>query len=415
MSRIKRSGGGVTRQRVVLLAGATLNGVFASLAMWLAGRSLGLEPFEALAQLWTLWGLTATGLAFAFQQWEVARSRDLPVGHRRPVPVAVGVGLVASAVVMSIVTIPIRGVVFGTDSLVWPLAAATLPIGTALTGMAYATLARRRTLYGLALVMASENAVRLLITGVLASVGATAPWYASAIPAGFLVVLLPLLHAVVVEGRGVEASGLSVTSGQLPGLAMVGFSKTFLVFGGPLLLGVAGGEAAVVSTLFLILIVPRVPFLLVNALVPSVTVQANEAVAGGRSSAVRRGVMLVGLLGAVLAGVAAVMGFLVGDPLARLFFDAGGQLDPLSYGILGGAVGFALAATLTNPLLIALGGTRQVTLSWAAVVLTGALLTLVGAIGDPRILVTWMLVCALGVVLAHVGIALTLERSRPTR
>lgn len=405
------AGGAHVRRSSILLVGAALNGAFASLAMWIAGRALGLEPFEALAQLWTIWGLTATGLAFAFQQWEVARNVGIGPGHRRPVPGGVKVALVATAVVVLALAVVLRVRIFGSGSWVWPLAAATLPIGTAITGMGYATIARTGRLSRLATVMAMENGVRLLLTGILVLGGASAMTFALTIPIGFLVSLFPVLTTEVVQeashdGRGVSAS-------QLPELAFIGFAKTFLVFGGPLLLGAAGGQAAVVSTLFLVLIIPRVPFLLVNALVPTVIVHANEAVVGGRPDRVRRWVMLLAAVGAGSSLLGGGLGYLAADPVAAALFAAGGQLSRLAYGLLGAAVGFALVASLTNPLLIALSRTRVVTASWGLVVLSGGLLTFTGAIADPVSLTAWMLVCAAAVVSIHLGAAVTLDSSPP--
>jgi hypothetical protein len=402
-------GGAHVRRSIILLVGAALNGAFASLAMWMAGRALGLEPFEALAQLWTIWGLTATGLAFAFQQWEVARNVGIGPGYRRQVPNEVKVALIAIAVVVLAITVVLRVRIFGSGSWVWPLAAATLPIGTAITGMGYATVARTGRLSRLAAVMALENGVRLLLTGILVLAGAPALLFALTIPIGFLVSLIPVLTTAVVQGA--DDDRRAVSAAQLPELAFIGFAKTFLVFGGPLLLGAAGGEAAVVSTLFLVLIIPRVPFLLVNALVPTVIVHANEAVVGGRPDRVRRWVMLLAALGACSSLLGGGFGYLTLDPVAEVLFAAGGQLNRLVYGLLGAAVGFALVTSLTNPLLIALSRTRLVTVSWALVVLSGVLLTLAGTIADPVSLTAWMLVCAAAVLLIHLGAAITVNSS----
>ena len=397
----------------VLLTGAVFNGSFAAAAMWLAGRALGLVAFEALAQLWTLWGLVAIGVAFAFQQWEVLRSIGLAASQRLRVPLAIGAGLLGAGLLVLVLTAVFRVRIFGSVSWAWPLAAASLPVGTAITGMAYATFARAGRLRALALVMAAENGARLLATGVLAAIGAPSVAFALTVPAGFLVSLLPLLVTPVARKPASEIEAGSAR--QLPALAMIGSATNFLVFGGPLLLGAAGGQAAVVSTLFLVLIIPRVPLLLVNALVPALIVAGTRLVVAGDVTRVRRWVLLLGGAGCGLAMLGGPLAYIVADPIAATLFQAGGELEPVAYGLLGVAVALLLTATLTNPLLIAMGRINAVAMAWGMVVVSGAALMAFGVIAEPVSLTVWMSACAVGVVAVHLAVALATGPGRQTR
>lgn len=398
------AGGSSVMRSGVLLVGAILNGAFAIAAMWLAGRTLGLVPFEALAQLWTIWGLVAVGVTFAFQQWEVSRNLGLPTSRRLRVPSDVRLGLLVACIVVLVPTAVFRVPVFGSSSWVWPLAAATLPVGTAVTGMAYATLARAGRLRGLAVVMAAENGARLLVTGALVSLGAPPVAFAVTIPAGFLVSLLPLV--VTQASRRSAAKATSIEVGHLPALAMIGSSTNLLVFGGPLLLGAAGGQAALVSALFLVLIIPRVPLLLVNALVPAVIVASTASVTAGNAARVRRWVVLLSASGGGLVVLLGPLAYTAADPIAATLFQVGGRFEPSTYGLLAVAVVLVLTATVTNPLLIALGHLKAVATTWAVVVISGATLTATGTLADPVLLATWMSFCAAAVVASHILLAL---------
>lgn len=394
--------GSQIRSSAILIFGAGLNGIFAAIAMWLAGRALGLIAFEALAQLWTLWGLTATGAVFAFQQWEVARSAAIPAGQRMPLPTAINVTLLVATMATFAVTYVSRHTLFGTGSVVWPLAAATLPVGTTMTGLAYANLARARSTKRLAALMASENLVRLAATAVLTLAAAEQALFSLIVPAGFaLSTSALLLRKKAASDDGVPLVGLR-RGHRLPTLTFIGFARTFLLFGGPLLLGAAGGEAAVVSALFLMLIIPRVPVLLLNALIPSIIVQADAAARGERSAMLLGGVYRLASTGFVLAGAAAVLGLVAGDGVASVLFNAGGQISPTGYALLGAAVGLTMAGSVTNILLISLGHTTLVAGSWAAVVGSGGVLAAFGTLADVEPLAAWMVVASSGVLLTHV-------------
>lgn len=399
------AGGPSVRRSWVLLTGAVLGGTFAAAAMWLAGRALGLVAFEALAQLWTLWGLVAVGVTFAFQQWEISRNLGLAASRRLRVPPDVRLGLLVAGIVVLVPAAVFRVPVFGSVSWTWPLAAASLPVGTAVTGMAYATFARAGRLRGLALLIAAENGVRLLVTGVLASFGAPTVVFAVTVPAGFLVSLLPLVVTPTARPSAPQVTGVAVR--HLPALAMIGSATNLLVFGGPLLLGAAGGQAAVVSSLFLVLIIPRVPMVLVNALVPAIIVAGAASVGAGDAARVRRWVVLLSASGGGLAVLVGPLAYAVADPIAEALFQAGGQFEPAAYGLLAVAVVLVLTATVTNPLLIALNRLKAVATAWAMVVISGAALTAFGTLAEPVLLATWMSICAAAVVAAHLAVALT--------
>jgi hypothetical protein len=397
------SAGGPDRRARPLLLGAIVNGTTAAAAMWLAGRSLGLESFEPLAQLWTLWNLTATGLVFAFQQWEIMRSAGHVGSSRARVPRGVLLALALSTAAALALLVPFREPIFSTDALAWPLAAATLPAGTAVTGISYAVLASRGSYGRLATLSAGENTLRLLVTGMLVASGAPALLFAVTVPVGFLVAALPL---VLIRPDRVRQRSASRGPALIAVYALMGFATTFLVFGGPFLLGASGGAPGNVSALFLILIPVRVPFLLLTALLPAIAVKAARLAADpGRRRVLRslaRRALAVAASGAVVAGAIA---WWLGDGTAELLFGAGGQLPPATFAAVLAAAVLCLGAMAMNVAVIALDRTLVIATAWLLVVASGLVATVASWLADPVVLGAWMLACA--VVIALVQLAVT--------
>jgi hypothetical protein len=407
--------GGPGRRARPLLLGAIVNGTTAAAAMWLAGRHLGLESFEPLAQLWTLWNLTATGLVFAFQQWEIMRTAGDDGSMRSRIPRGVLLALAASTAAALSLLLPFREPVFSTDSLAWPLAAATLPAGTAMTGVSYAILANRGFFGRLASLSAGENVLRLSVTGVLVASDAHPLMFAFTVPVGFLVAALPL---VLVRPGRVKHRAATRGSTMIGVYALMGFATTFLVFGGPFLLGAAGGAPSNVSALFLILIPVRVPFLLLTALLPAIAAKAARLAAtpGQRrvlNSLARRALAAAGS-GACLAGAIA---WWVGDGAAELLFGAGGELPAITFAAVGAAAVLCLGAMVTNVAVIALDRTSVIATAWLLVVASGIVSTVAGWLARPVVLGAWTLACAVAIGLAQFAVTLPVgpEAARTTR
>jgi hypothetical protein len=391
----------------ILLLGAVFNGTFAALAMFLAGRALGLRTFEPLAQLWTMWGLVATALVFAFQQWEIARQGSYTTDRRLRMPRELTLVLALVTIGLLLLATAFRRDIFTSASLAWPIAAATLPFGTSFTGRSYALLAARHRFRWLAALSAGENGARLLATMVLVAVEAPPAMFAVTVPSGFLVSLVPLV--VLRPSREVVSSGaIRRQSLHIPLFATMGFSTNFLIFGGPLILGAAGGAPEVVSALFLALVPVRVPFLLVNSLLPAIAVATAALAEAGRTEQLRSWMGRGLAIAAALAVLGSAVGWWLGDLLVAVLLDGGGVVEPFTYATIFAAAALCLLATGTNVVAISLGRTRTVAVTWLLVVASGILLAAVGTIASQFVLGVWTLVCALTVMVVHASV-----RARP--
>ena len=381
---------------LVVPGAAIATGVLGALTLILAQRQLDLVAFAPLAQLWTIWAVLAAGLTFSFQQWAAIHD----VGRRSLLPGASGQRLLWSVlglgVALLVVTSVARQTVFQSDSMVWPLAASTLPIGTALNGVRRGQLARHTRPLGLAAVIAGENAIRLAVTVGLIIVDAEAEWFALALLAGFAVVLGPT------GGKATRiSSGGGDGFGTLGAAATAGFLAYAFMFGSPILLAVAGGDAEQVSALFLVLTGVRMPFVVLQAVVPQLAVKLAAAADPATAIAsVRRRVVVVWVGG---VAVASTLGYLFGDLIIGGVFGIRGDVEPMVYAMLAAASVTSACALVATVTLVVEGRSRRIALAWGVPALSALVVTWSGLIADTFWLATWLLIAHATVALLALG------------
>ncbi len=387
------SGSGPTdvggRHGWLIVGAALLTGAAGALTLIVSERYLGLEAMAPLAQLWTMWAVLAAALTFAFQQW--AALNPVGVGALlRPSQRSVLMAVTAVSVVLFTVSTIWRESIFQTDSLAWPLAAAALPFGTTANGTCRGVLARRGRLIALAAAISGENLIRLAVVGVLVIVGADAEWFAVSLLAGFAVVLL----AVGADDVGDEVQ--PVRHGALGASAVAGFLGHAFMFGSPLLLAFAGGSPTSVAALFLVLTGVRVPFVILQALVPRLTVTlstaADPAVVLART---RRTVVVAAVVAAPLVGVGAA---LLGDLIIGSAFGIRGEVGRGSYALLAMAAVLAVCAMIATVALVVEARSHRIVAAWSIAAVSGLVLTAFGAIDEVLPLSIW-LACAHATVL----------------
>ncbi|MDH4364470.1 MAG: hypothetical protein OEY70_10355, partial [Acidimicrobiia bacterium] len=178
-----------------LLMASGLTGVAGASFILISERAVGLDAFAPMAQLWTIWSISAATLLFAYQQWAIR----LGVGHRVGLLAALRgapAGLVAASTLgTGLVTLAVRSSLFHTPSLLWPVAAAVVVLGTVVGGVVRGQLAATGRHGLLALVIAGDNVVRMVLAIVLVAAGATVGWYAVAHLASYLVLAVGWLPA----------------------------------------------------------------------------------------------------------------------------------------------------------------------------------------------------------------------------
>ncbi len=430
---------------VDLVVASGLTGVAAAGFLLISARAVGPASFAPLAQLWTIWSISAASLLFAYQQWAIAvgiggrpaAGRVRARGRRQqqlrgPLLLAVGVTVVAWSLAVAA-----RSSLFHDDGVFWPSAAATVVAATAIVGVVRGRLAvahRHRTL---AAAIVVDNLVRLLAASILASLGAGVTWYGVAMVASFApVVGLGMLRADAADSgsarrpdqridardrRAESAQGDVPSPSPLPptartprratatvsSAALAGFLSHVALAGPPLLLALNGAPADTVSVLFVVLTAVRLPHLLLQAGAPRAGVVFQRWSDAGQHERLMQARLVTGAATLCLALLAGVVGAVAGDPLVGRLFDIAGRVDALTYGLLSAASVLSVGATFATVLLVAEGRSGSLASRWGGAVVVAAVAGRAVGITDVRPI-------ALGLVLLHLIVLVALlATSRP--
>ncbi len=346
------------RGTVAMLVGTVVNAVGAYLFTMVGGRILGPTDFAPLAVLWTVQFLLMTVLFLPTEQLVI---RQLTLGGsvaalRRPLTVIVttvtlGTGLFALAT---------TGGLFAGQRL-YAAAAAGLAAGYALYVIGRGRLAggRRYGRYGV--VTAGEAMLRLLVMGLVLAIGATQLGLATAMVAAPLVAL-PIALA---RSRGPADAGLHVAPrGFLSGYVTGNAAAQTLLAAGPLAVAAIGGDAAAVSIITVTMTLFRFPLtmsynLLARALPPLVRLVEER-----RLHQARRITLLIVVGGLLLSGLAAAVGYVVGPAAVAVLFGPEFRPDATFSALVAGGALVALTALVIQQVLVALGDTRRLAISW---------------------------------------------------
>ncbi len=383
-----------------LLIASGLTGIAGASFILISERAVGLDAFAPMAQLWTIWSISAATLLFAYQQWAIRIGVGRRIGLVRALRGAPAGLLAASTVGTGLVTLAVRSSLFHTGSLFWPVAAAVVVLGTVVGGVVRGQLAATGRHSLLALVIAGDNVVRMVLAIALVAAGATVGWYAVAHLASYLVLAvgwLPARHPAPTPDRlaadptdlspGPAADGAMASAAPAHGTAggsadhdgaadpgtatlgtaaVAGFLSHVALAGPPLLVAVNGGSARTVSTLFVVLTAIRLPHLVLQAGAPRAGVAFHGWVEAGRHDLLDRARLLILAGTASVAAVAFGAGALLGDVLIGTLFDIRGRVDPLTYGLFAAAGVCSVGDAFATVLLVARGANRFLVTRWLA-------------------------------------------------
>ena len=403
-----------------LLIASGLTGVAGASFILISERAVGLDAFAPMAQLWTIWSISAATLLFAYQQWAIRIGVGRRIGLIRALRGAPAGLLAASTVGTGLVTLAVRSSLFHTGSLFWPAAAAVVVLGTVVGGVVRGQLAATGRHSLLALVIAGDNVVRMVLAIVLVALGATVGWYALAHLASYLVLAVGWLPArrpsprpvpvpdALAGGEEDEQPGApDAGTATLGTAAVAGFLSHVALAGPPLLVAVNGGSARTVSTLFVVLTAIRLPHLVLQAGAPRAGVAFHGWVETGRHDLLDRARL------AILAGTASVAalafgaGALLGDLFIGTLFDIRGRVDPLTYGLFAAAGVCSVGDAFATVLLVARGANRFLVTRWLA------LLTVAVGAGLATGL-TGLRATATGLLVLHAAMLVALTAQSPS-
>ena len=178
------------------------------------------------------------------------------------------------------------------------------------------------------------------------------------------------------------------------------------MFGAPVLLAIAGGDATEVSALFLVLTSVRVPFVVLQAVVPQLAVSLSTAHEPRRAiAAVRHQITIVALVGSLIA---AAVAFVLGDLVIGTVFGIRGEIAPSTYAFVAAASVLAACALVATVTLVVEGRSRRIAVAWAVPLASVPIVTASGALADTKVLALWLAATQATVI------AISLTASRDT-
>ncbi len=374
-----------------LLFASAVTGVAGAGFILTVERHLGLVQFAPIAQLWSIWSISAASLMFAYQQWAIRMRVSHSSGYLASLR-----GQPLTLLVFSVLGAGLgfgiaRSTLFQTSSLFWPIAAALIVLGTILGGITRGVLARANRSTALAISIAAENLIRFALAITIILLGAPSWWFGVALLAGFSVIALLLL-----PDQGPQFPVHSATGGTstLGSAAVAGFLSHAALAGPPILAATNGGSPETVSTMFVVLSAVRLPHLLLQAGAPRSGVIFQHWVDTGMTHNLRRARIWVAMTGMMLAALAGLIGAGLGDRFIGTVFAIRGEVDPLTYSFISAAAVLSVTATLATVQLVAEQRNRLVVNGWA--------FPLAGALGLALALeVTELDEIALGLLLLH--------------
>lgn len=307
-----------TRQDSFALAvGSAVNGVLAYVVFSLASHALGAEA-AAVSVLWTFWAFTGAAVTFPVQHWITRTIVAHGEGTVRRAAPKVALAVLALSVVLAVVSAVLRSSLFHRSDLVFPVLVGVMTLGSALIGLVRGVLSGRGRFRAVATSLGLENLLRCAVALVLLVAGSTDPaLYGASLTAGFLVALVwPSVF------RLESSAGSRPATGPLTFLGRTGSAQLLnqvLLTGGPVALALAHGTQAEVTGLFAAMSLFRAPYLMALGILPQVTERVTRLVLRD-ATAIQRFVAPLAGVTVVLAGIAAVLGAVVGPELVRLVF-----------------------------------------------------------------------------------------------
>ncbi|HJU52254.1 MAG TPA: hypothetical protein VJ815_07965 [Acidimicrobiia bacterium] len=358
-----------------MIGGSLIGALCAYLFQVVGGRTLGTHAFAPIAILWTVFFIAATVSLIPLEQFvtrEVGRGRRVLIADRSVVAVVtVGTGLLLAAFVYFT-----RDGLFDGEAI-FALQAFLLTVLFGFMQVGKGVLAghRRFATYGSVLLL--EGLFRLA-----AAVGflAISP---TAVSLGWAMVCAPLGIFLISPWRldRETVAGVVPTParGFLSSYAVGASASQLLLAGAPLGVAALGGSEALRSIMFQTFTLYRAPLTLIYNLQGRVL---SLLVRHGNGDAIRRLARRVLIVGAILVGAAALVGFIAGPRVVELLYGA--EFRPVALVAALAAAG-VIAAAVTQVLsqaLVAAGSTGELAGAWIGGLILG-LATMLALSGTP--------------------------------
>ena len=272
------------RDELWLISGSLVSGLAALTYITASSRSLGLDQFRQIIQIWTIWALSAGVLGFSVQQHVIASGgayRNVLHVLRSRETLRVLVPLMSGIAVVTAVWGP---EIFGDSSIIWPVIATLIPLGCAATSAAMGLWAVRRNFRFVAILVALENVLRATAALLLCIFDSGSGSFALAILLGFGV-------ACFAPSSGSPTNKTNRQTTHTYGAAVAGLIAYATLVMSPMIMAIKSVDVVGTSSTFLVLALLRAPYQFALSLVPKLAAnwQSTRQRTGGHDQVDQQG------------------------------------------------------------------------------------------------------------------------------
>lgn len=364
-----------------MVTGSLIGAVGAYLFQVYGGRALGPDAFAPIGILWTAFFILATVLLVPVEQYvtrEVASGRKALPHDLIPASAMIGIGAVLGG---GFVAFTLDDLFEGDPQYIAQIA--LLMAGYGLLFVGKGVLAGSRRFADVGWVLIIETVVRLMagVAAVLLFANATSLGWAMVL-GGFSVLALRWWRRDTGEGMDRHDPAAGFLGGYAGGTA----ASQVLLAAAPIAVAAFGGSPALISIVFVTFTLFRAPLTLIFALqgriLPYLVGLAREA---NYDKLTRIAKLVVGV-GALLAILGGIVGWLVGPEVVSILFGEEFAPSATVAGFAAAGVMAAAAAQVASQVLVAEGRTTRLSLAWLGGLVVGVVaLLLIGTAPDVRV------------------------------
>ena len=356
-----------------MLGGTVVSIVTVLLFQVVAGRSLGAEAFAPIGVVWTVSFMVYTVFMIPVEQFI---TRRLALAHGNAAALAPNRVLLMSVIGVAI-AIGVGFVLATVDRLfagitAFVVLALALLVTRALLAVGRGFLAGRRRFTAYGGTLAAEGLVLLIAAAVVAAIHPTTLSFAAAMVLSPLVILLfRPFHTTTVTTPWIADNEAPVAF--LGFLILATGASQVVIAGGPVVVGLIGGGAAAVSSIFVTFTLFRGPITSAYNLVARVLPDFTALAARGRAHVLTVWAHRITWAGYVLAVLGFTAAYLIGPAIIRVLYGAEFEPDAAVAGLAGAGVGAGLAVLFVAQIYVATGATRALAGRWLlALLIAGA-------------------------------------------
>ena len=356
-----------------MLGGTVVSIVTVLLFQVVAGRSLGAEAFAPIGVVWTVSFMVYTVFMIPVEQFI---TRRLALAHGNAEALAPNRVLLMSVIGVAI-AIGVGFVLATVDRLfagitAFVVLALALLVTRALLAVGRGFLAGRRRFTAYGGTLAAEGLVLLIAAAVVAAIHPTTLSFAAAMVLSPLVILLfRPFHTTTVTTPWIADNEAPVAF--LGFLILATGASQVVIAGGPVVVGLIGGGAAAVSSIFVTFTLFRGPITSAYNLVARVLPDFTALAARGRAHVLTVWAHRITWAGYVLAVLGFTAAYLIGPAIIRVLYGAEFEPDAAVAGLAGAGVGAGLAVLFVAQIYVATGATRALAGRWLlALLIAGA-------------------------------------------